>query len=228
MRFISVVTALFIIAAVAWADDNLRPATFEHEEGKRRLDNRIEFPEVKGDANAMIHCFSQIAKSGKMAETGCFLQNNFDGPFAAAIMKAAKKSSMTPAIIDGKKRKIYLQFRVEFIAKGEDRHIYLYSNPGYTENVEAYGYDHIAAQRVIGKEPWQKICPQRAKYLVAARAFVGEDGQAGHASLERISGILPTPDCQNAIRETILRSAYTPAMAEGYPVPSSYFESFSN
>ena len=228
MKFASVTTVLFLLTAVAQADDNMRPADFEHPESKRRLDNRIEFPGVSGDATAMIHCFSQIAKSGKMTETGCFMKDNFDGPFAAAIMKAAKKSSMKPAIIGGQKRKIYLQFRVEFIAKGEDRDIYLYSNPGNTENVEAYGYDHIAAQRAIGKEPWQDICPQRAKYLVAARAFVGEDGQPGHVSLERISGILPTPDCQNAIKEVILQSSYTPAMADGYPVPSAYFESFSN
>lgn len=228
MKIASVTTVLFLLTAVAQADDNLRPAAFEHPEGKRRLDKRIEFPEVKGDASAMIHCFSQIAKSGKMTETGCFSRDNFDGPFAAAIMKAAKKSSLTPAIIGGAKRKVYLQFRVEFIAKGEDRDIYLYANPAYTENIEAYGYDHIAAQRAIGKEFWQGICPQRANYLVAARAFVGEDGQPGHASLERIKGIVPTLDCQNAIKETILQSSYTPAMADGFPVPSTYFESFGN
>jgi hypothetical protein len=176
----------------------------------------------------MIHCFSQVAASGKMTNTGCFIKDNFDGPFSAAVMKAAKRSRMNPAIIDGEKRKVYLQFRVEFIAKDEDREIKFYLNPAYTENVEAYGDDHIAAQRAIGKEFWQDVCPQRAQYLVAVRAYVGEDGRSENPSIERISGIMPTADCQNAIKETILQSRYTPAMADGHPVPSAFVETFSN
>ena len=223
---------LFLVCCLAslaaLADQDRQPANFHHEESKKRLVNRIEFPELKGDASAMILCFSQIAKSGKMTETGCFTKDNFDAPFAAAVMKAAKKSSLTPAIIDGKKYKIYLQFRVEFIAEGDDRKIFAYANPGYTENVEAYGYDHVAAQRVIGSEPWQGVCPQRARYLVAAKVFIGEDGQADTPNLEHLNGIVPTADCQNAIKATIQQSLYTPAMSDGYPVPSAFVETFGN
>lgn len=219
---------LLLVAATAWSAEGMRPADFAHEETKKRLGNRIEFPEVTGNMSAMIHCFSQIEKGGKMKNTGCFLKENFDAPFVAAITKAAKKSALTPAIIDGEKRKVYLQFRVEFIAEGDDRNIHLYLNPGNTENVEAYGYDHIAAQRALGKERWQDICPQRAQFLLLARAFVGEDGKPQNPSLERLSGIIPTADCQNAIKETILESSFTPAMADGYPVPSAFVESFSN
>ena len=228
MRAMQSFSICLLLAATALSSEGMQPATFDHPEPKRRLANRIEFPEVKGDMSNMIYCFSQIEKSGKMNDTGCFVKDNFDPPFVNAIIKAAKKSTMTPAIIDGEKRKIYLQFRVEFIAKEDERTINLYLNPANTENIEAYGVDHIAAQRVIGKEPWQHICPQRAKYLLIARAFVGEDGRAGNPSLERVSGIMPTADCQNAIKETLLQSSYTPAMADGYPVPSAFVESFSN
>jgi hypothetical protein len=217
-----------LVTDSAWPAEDMRPADFVHEERDRRLANRIEFPEMTRDATVMISCFSQIAKNGKMKDTGCFTKDNYDAPFAAAIMKAAKKSTLNPAIIAGDKQKIYLQFQVEFIAKGEDREINLYLNPGYPENVEAYGADHVAAQRVIGKEPWQGICPQRAYFLVAAKAFVGEDGQPGNPSLIRVTGIMPTVDCQNAIKETILQSLFTPAMADGYPVPSTFVETFSN
>ena len=81
---------------------------------------------------------------------------------------------------------------------------------------------------MLGKEPWQRVCPQRAYYLVAARAYVGEDGQPDNPSLAKVTGITPTADCQNAIKETILKSLYTPAMADGYPVPSTFVEMFSN
>jgi hypothetical protein len=39
---------------------------------------------------------------------------------------------------------------------------------------------------------------------------------------------MPTLDCQNAIKDTILSSLFTPAMADGYPVPSAFVELFSN
>lgn len=218
---------LFVIVAGRAAADP-RPADFDYEDEDRRLDNRIEFPEVKGDVSVMISCFSQIERNGKMDTTGCIARDNFHAPFAAAIMDAAKKARVRPAVIDGKERKIYLQFRVEFVAKDDARDITLYLNPGNSENVDAYGPDHIAAQRVIGKEPWQDVCPQRAQFLVLARAFVGEDGRAQSPSLERMGGIMPAPDCQEAIKQTILESAYTPAMADGYPVPSAFVEMFSN
>lgn len=219
---------LLLLACAAQAAEQFRPASFEHEEAKRRLADRIEFPDVSGKVATMIYCFSQIERGGKMKETGCYLRDNFDSQFAAAIVKAAKKSTMTPALINGKPHKIFMQFRVEFLADGEERQIKLYPNPGYTENVEAYGPDHVAGQRAIGKEPWQAVCPQRAKYLIAVRAFLSEDGHSENPSIERLSGIMPTADCQNAIKETILASAYVPAMADGYAVPSTFVETFGN
>ncbi len=206
----------------------MRPANLEHEEEIRRLYNRIVFPKMTRDATVMLHCVSQIAANGRMKETGCYTKDQFDSDFASAVIKGAKKATMNPAVVNGKSQKIYLQFRVEFIAEGDNRSIYLYLNPGYAENVEAYGYKYIAAQRVIGKEPWQDVCPQRARYLLTLRAFVGEDGQSGSPRLEKVSGIMPTIDCQNAIKDTILSSAFTAGMADGYPVPSAYVELFGN
>lgn len=228
MKQISIVSIFLLLAAFAQAATEFRPASFDHEEAKRRLVNRIEFPDVSGKVSVMILCYSQIERSGKMKETGCYLKDNYDSQFAAAIMKAAKKSSMTPALIDGKARKIYMQFRVEFIADGEDREIILYPNPGYEENMQAYGPEFVSGQRVIGNEPWQDVCPQRARYLVAVRAFLGEDGHTESPSIERLSGIMPAPDCQEKIKETILNSAFVPGMADGYPVPSAFVETFGN
>ncbi len=228
MKLIPSIRLLFFVAIAAPAVAEMRPADFEFEEVEKRLVNRIEFPDVSGKVSAMISCFSQIEKSGRMKETGCYMKDNFDQQFVAAIIKAAKKAYMTPAIIDGEKQKIYMQFRAEFIADGDDRQIHLYPNPGYIENVDAYGPDHVAGQRAIGKEAWQKVCPQRARYMVLVRAFLGEDGHTENPSVERLSGIMPTPDCQAAIEETILNSVFTPAMADGYPVPSTFVETFGN
>ena len=228
MKITSLLSILLLVAGAAWSAGEMRPANFEHEESKRRLDKRIVFPKMTRDATVMLLCVSQVAANGRMKETGCYTKDQFEADFASSVIKAAKKAHMNPAIVNGKSQKVYLQFRVEFIAKGDDRKINLYLNPAYAENVEAYGDEYVAAQRVIGKEPWQDICPQRAKYLLTLRAFVGEDGQAGSPSLERVSGIMPTNICQNTIKDTILSSAFTPGMADGYPVPSAYVELFGN
>lgn len=220
--------ALLLVPGLASAEGEMRPADFDVAEEKRRLDRLIEFPEVKADASVMLHCYAQIPTSGKMRNVGCYLRDNFETAFVMAVHKASKKARLNPAIINGDKRKVYLQFRVEFIAEGENRVIHLHLNPGYGENIEAYGYDHIAAQRAIGSEDWQDVCPKRANYSVLLRAYVGEDGRADNPNLESIKGIRPTPDCQNAIKETVLRSAFTPAMADGYPVPSTFIEPFGN
>ena len=219
---------LLLLTSAALPADEMRPANFEHEDEKRRLHKRIVFPKMTRDATVMLQCVSQVAKNGRMKETGCYTKDQFESDFASAVIKGAKKAYMNPAVVNGKSRKVYLQFRAEFIAEGDNRSIWLHLNPGHAENVEAYGYQYIAAQRVIGKEPWQNVCPQRARYLLTLRAFVGEDGQPGSASLEKVSGIMPTTDCQNAIKDTILSSAFTAAIADGYAVPSAYVELFSN
>lgn len=229
MRTLILLVALVMAASEAMAQADFRPADFNVEEDKRRLDTLIEFPEVSGDLSVMMLCFSVIETNGKMDNTGCYLQNNYEGPFAEAVNKAAKKARLNPAIIDGKARDVYLQFRVEFIAEKDQRDIYIYLNPGYEENIKAYGFDHIAGQRAIGRnEPWSNACPKRAQYSVLVKAFLGEDGRAASPSVSHSSGVMPTQACQDAIKQTIIQSRYTPAMADGQPVPSSFVEPFGN
>lgn len=217
-----------LLAGGQAASQDREPANFDIEDPEKSLVNRIVFPEFKGDVSAMIDCFSIVETGGKMKDYGCYTKDQFDAPFAAAVNYAAKKARMNPAVIDGKKKEIYLQFRAEFIAQGDERTIDLYLNPGFTENIEAYGYDHIGGQRVVGKESWMNVCPQRSHYSLWVRAYLGEDGTTDNVSLIHADGIIPTEACQNAIKQTILSSLYTPAMADGVPVPSTYVEMFGN
>ena len=219
---------VLLMAAGAAASQDRQPANFDVEDREKALGNRIEFPEFKGDVSAMMDCFSIVEAGGKMKDYGCFAKDQFDAPFAEAVNYAAKKARLNPAVIDGKKREVYLQFRAEFIAEGDERTIDLYLNPGFAENIEAYGYDHVAGQRVIGKESWMSVCPQRSRYSLWVRAYLGEDGTTDNVTVIHSAGIVPTEACQNAIRETILSSLYTPALADGVPVPSTYVEMFGN
>lgn len=224
----TVLTTLFFCTA-GFAQDAFRPAHFGHDEADRQLFNRIAFPQIKGDVTVMLNCFTQLEASGKMTNTGCLMKDQFDSSFAEAVSIASKKARMTPAEIGGKKVEVYVQFRTEFVAKGDDRTVRVILNPGYPENVAAYGEEHVAAQRVLaGKEAWEKACPQRAQYAVLARAYVGEDGVSDNPSVEHYAGVLPVASCQDAIKSTILGSRYIPAIADGMAVPSTFIEQFGN
>lgn len=204
------------------------PALFEIDEADRSFPGLLLFPDVTGDFSIMMLCASQIEASGKMKETGCMIRNNGEAVFGEVIKKAAKKARLAPASIDGKEQKVYLQFRVEFIKEGDAKKIRVYANTGDAENVDAYGDDYVAAQRVIGKEPWMKVCPARAQYGLTARAHVSAEGVASSVSLQHGYGITPTGTCQQAIAETIENSPFTPAMVENEPVPSAFVEPFGN
>ncbi len=222
-----VIALLFSAPAASLAANS--PATFDAEDEEDRLHARILFPEVTGKVSVMLSCFSQVQANGRMKDTGCYTKDQYDQPYALAVTKAAKKARMNPALFDGKDRKVYVQFRVEFIAEGDQRDIHLYLNSGYEENIKAYGYDHIGGQRAIaGKEPWQNVCPKRAQFAVWLRIYLGEDGQTQSPSIVHASGILPTQTCQDALKQTALASQYAPAYDDGMPVPSTYVEIFGN
>jgi len=220
--------ALLLVTFSADAQD-MRPADFDHPEADRRMDALLVFPEIKGDISVVMSCFARVKANGKMEGTNCYLQNNYDEPFARAIAVAGKKARMNPAIVAGMAREIFLQFRVEFIKEGDNQTIDYYLNPGYEENVKAYGFRHVAGQRVIGKkEPWNDACPQRARYAVWVRAYLGPDGRADSPTVQHADGITPVQSCIDAIKQTVVSSLYTPALADGEPVPSTFVEPFSN
>lgn len=196
--------------------------------GKDSLGARIEFPELKGDATAIVRCAAQVEDGGDMEKNGCYNEGPSDQLFIPAISKAARKAGMQPASLDGRRMEVYFQYRVKFEKKGDDTTITVLENPGVTENVEAYGEDHVAAQRAIGDENWQKVCPSRAQYLVWLRAHVAPDGSVSNPSLTHGGGITPTPRCQQAILETVQNSIFFPALDDDQPVPSTYVEPFGN
>lgn len=196
--------------------------------GETSLQELIKFPELKGDTTATIRCAARVEDNGKMKDNGCAATSPADQVFIEPIVKAAKKARLTPAQADGRPMEIYFQYRVEFVKKGDEATVNVYPNPGVQENIEAYGADHVAAQRAIGKEKWQDVCPERAEYLVWLKAHVAEDGTPSNLSLTHGGGIRPTPRCQEAILSSAEASVFFPALADGEPVPSTYVEPYGN
>ncbi len=196
--------------------------------GNKSLASLIEFPELKGDTTAVIRCAAIAEDDGDLKMNGCFAEEPADQLFIKPIVDAAKRARVVPAVADGKRRAIYLQYRVEFIKKGSEQTINVYPNPGVQENIDAYGQDHVAAQRTVGKEKWQDECPGSSSYLVWLKAHVAPDGQQSSLSLTHAGGLNPTPRCRQAILDTVTNSLFFPALANGEPVPSTYMEPFGN
>jgi hypothetical protein len=219
-------TLLVLLAGAAIAQTS--PATFGDPAAEKHILKFFKLPEIKGDYSIMLRCMAIAEQSGKLKELGCYNSTQAEYAMMQALQKASKKARVVPAMIEGKPRKIYLQFRAEFIGEGDKHVAVFYLNPAEPENVEAYGEKHVAAQRVIGKERWQGICPTRAQWLIGARAHVNEEGRGSHVDLAHGSGIRPTGPCQQAIIETLVNSQYIPTMVDGEPVPSTFIEGFSN
>ncbi len=196
--------------------------------GKDALPTLIEFPELKGDTTAVIRCAAIVENNGKLDMNGCIAEQPADQLFIEAIIEAADDARAVPAVADGDKKPVYLQYRVEFIKKGSEQTINVYPNPGVQENIDAYGQDHVAAQRVVGKEKWQDECPKSSAYFVWLKGHVAPDGTPSSLSLTHGGGLKPTPRCQQAILDTVTNSLFFPALADGEPVPSTYVEPFGN
>lgn len=222
----SVIAFLFLAPQANTALAERSPARFGS--GEESLPSLIEFPELRGDTSVMIRCAALAEDNGNLDMNGCYANDPADQLFIEAIIEAAEDARAVPAVADGDEETVYLQYRVQFIKKGDEQTINVFENPGVQENIDAYGQDHVAAQRVVGDEEWQDVCPQSAAYLVWLKAHVAPDGAPSSLSLTHGGGINPPPSCEQAIRDTVSNSLFFPALADGEPVPSTYMEPFGN
>lgn len=219
---------ILLIATLASGEGRAERTAAVLGDGEDSLSQLIRFPELKGDTTAVIRCAARVEENGRMKDNGCAATSPADQVFIEPINKAARKARLMPANADGRKKEIYFQYRVEFVQKGDEQIVNVFPNPGVQENIDAYGAGHVAAQRVVGKEEWQDVCPERAQYLVWLKAHVAEDGTPSNLSLTHGGGLKPTPRCEQAILASAESSLFFPALADGEPVPSTYVEPYGN
>ncbi len=218
-----------MLSASAAAQAQLSPATLGHPTSENYFIDLMEFPDTQGDATVRLLCIAIIKANGRVKDqAGCFIKNNWDPDFAAAVQKASKKAQWNPARQGKNGVEVGVIFQVEFLKREDDRTINVYLHSGIAENIEEYGPNHISAQRAVGKESWQDTCPKRADWMLFAKAHVNEEGAASSVDLEHGNGLVPTGPCQQAIIDTLTSSRFSPAMIDGVPVPSSYVEPFGN
>jgi len=214
------------ICGGASAQAEFSPANFGDDE--KSLRNLIEFPELRGDTAVTVSCIGVLKSRGKFDQHYCYQRNPGDETFVRQIYRVIKKARLKPATYNGRGVEVVFQYQVRFEQKGEEQRLDFAANPGLGENVEAYGIRHVAAQRLMRKEQWQKSCPQQTQFVVLARANVNWEGTPSAVSITHMDGIPITQKCEQAITQAVLDSRFIPTFADGEPVPSTYVEPFGN
>ena len=202
------------------------PANFNVNE--KSLTSSIKFPQIKGDISITINCSGVIQKNNKIKFFNCYKNQPGDEVYIQEIYKAYKKARFQPATFNNKREDAFVQFRIKFEKKNDNKLISIINNVGYEENLIAYGLDHIGAQRLVGKENWQKVCPKYNKYALITKTHINNLGQASNSSISDSKGITVNKKCVNSIIDTLNASNYIPAIVNDNFVPSTYVEVFGN
>jgi hypothetical protein len=218
------VALLLIFAGAACGEEprNFNPADFDTE-SEDFIANRFEFPDIEGDLSLLIRCQSRVSRSGRMSKSNCFALNDVERLFAIAIEKAAGKSSVTPAIIDGKKTKVWFEYAVRVAQEGDRRWTRFYPNWGL--NANHYGTDYVAAQPYAIWE-WPDDCwwPNEP-FFVLISVLVRSDGTSQDAEVYT-AGDSASSKCTAAIRKIALNRSYLPAFVEGKPADAKFLEAW--
>jgi len=200
----------------ALAQSSSTPAIIGDE--PQSLHNRLSFPNVDGDWNALVKCTAQVGESGSVQLPVCFDRDETNSPFFLEVIRSARGSQMIPATVDGVNVFVEMfQFSVLFQQRGEQQAIVVY--PHHGNNRQFYGDNYIAAQRYGVTQ--SADCNARTDrfgelnvrmvFSLDANAVVGEEIEAMDAVLA---------DCLTAFKNFIEKGSYIPAYAEGKPVES--------
>ena len=219
---------LALLAAPVICIAQMTPAHLGSPDSENYFLKLIPFPETHGDATVNMQCQTIVKTNGRLDKPGCYIQNNWEPPFAEAVTLGGKKAEFVPAMDGDKPRKVGFLFQIQFVKKGDDHAMHIFLNSALEENIEEYGQDHLGAQRAMGKENWSDKCPKRKQWVAIARAHVDEMGVASSVDLVHGSGIIPPSACQEALVQLISSSKFAPASVDGVPVPSTYVEPFGN
>ena len=220
---------LFLFSSILFSAHSVAervPVNFNTQD--KSLDQIIKFPDIKGDISTTINCSGVVQKNKKIKFFSCFKNQPGDEVYIYEIYKAFKKARFNPAQVNRKKEEALVQFRIFFKSEDNNNSINIINNIGYKENVDAYGINHIGAQRIIGTEIWQKHCPKFNQYNLLTKTHVNSEGSASNASIHDYKGIKINQSCNNWILSTLNSSKYIPAISGGIFVPSTHIEVFGN
>ncbi len=222
------VSALFILtlcASSGWeisaiAEESLSFSPAKFVEGEKSLRNLIRFPKVDRNLMVLLTCYGEVSARGRISRNRCSSAKDPDLVFSRAVETAARGARLSPAMLNGKNKKVWLQFTVIFLKNGETEDVGVYHN--IRNNLSKYGLHYIGAQRIALRE-FPKTCRTNRDWFALGRITIAIDSSPRDFELDPESKNIPL-GCHDSIKNRMLTAKYIPAFHQGMPVESIYSE----
>lgn len=223
---VSIVIYSLIIANLSFAEDNsVSPARF-FENGKELL-SKMEFPKDNFNGTVIIRGAAKISKGGKPTILVFYTDSeNIElfKPYINAISKAfGPRIKVAPAIVNGKKRRVWFNFSVVFESSQGKETISVHENLLY--NMDSYGRNYIDPQRYNFK-PFPRDCRSNTfggPSTVWAAANIDE---YGNPTAPRIFAGEASARCKKELIKLLSKGSFIPAQYEDKFVSATYVEAW--
>ena len=214
----------FLVSSICLArGDEIKPAKF-YEDGKDFL-SKIDFPEKSFEGTVVVRGAADISKGGLSTALVFYTDTkNRDifKPYEDAIRKAfGPRIKVLPATVNGKRKRVWINFSVVFEKNQEQNSINIYQNLLY--NTNSYGNNYIDPQRfVLGRFP--DAC-RKNRYGEGSMVWLAANiDENGIPSNSRIVTGEASGGCKRKLIELLSKSSFIPAQYEGKFVSATYVE----
>jgi hypothetical protein len=222
---------LISLSLVGHSETKQPPAPFEPvnlKDSSMSIQGLIKFPtkilKSKEDINVAIRCDAFIERTGKFSSNFCYEEGEKFYPFVTAINRAASSAVVKAGRVNGSARKVYFQYYVVFMKKGEKTSVDVIANSGL--DVEKYGFDYTSPQRYReGRGNFGTTCGISEK--VTVNAVISEEGAVKSINVVNEEGKTISEEesrCALYLKKTFLQQKYIPAFVNGKPVTAYYSE----
>jgi hypothetical protein len=181
-------------------------------DGKRSMQNLIEFPNIGFDVEVTVTCAGHASAKGRLRGARCSAPNDPELKFTMAVSRRFNSTRLVPATVNGKKEEVDFQFAVIFRKEGEieSHSIYLHN----MKNVERLGLDYVGAQR-YSVHPWPRRCGDSPMAdLIMEVAVVNDDGTPKEFDILSANFAL-TETCREGFSAHLKNGRWIPALSNG-------------
>lgn len=210
---------LMTFTVVGFAQPDASPANFDNI--RSEFTARISLPSIGHGESLLTRCAARVDVRGNMGGIICY--DSLTNPEASKqvareVRRAARFHRLTPAMVEGRRVQVWINFSVYYEQDGERQNVRLAEN--HMLNAAEYGANYIAAQRYELKDV---RCYQDQDYFELIRAEVSALGELESVEVTRdvVDG-----QCTSRIINAVRNSNFIPAQVDGKNVRSLYTEIF--
>jgi len=206
--------SLLFFSQIAATEDELTPALLST--GEQSLQNLIEFPDWRGDAEISILCGARLAADGEFLDNHCWGFDRRKFYYIRRIEEVVGDARAIPARVNGKNEPVWIQYSVDFRKIGDAKSIIV--NPNWGFNRKAYGR-HYTSPQLYDAPKRSMYCHKDMSFTVQMQ--IDEVGKIQDAEVIRGKA---NEKCQKKLAEFVEHAKYMPASHQGANVAVKYVD----